>query len=594
MSELAIRSRSGRGQRVSRSVRAVRLFARLLWYAVRDRKIDLIVVVVFGVVGAMAQIGAVAALLEFLRMLSQDQDGHLLQWHGLTLAPGLGGLMIVGGVLAGLLAIAALSSYFSTRRARAIGRATTETSVLRLFSLLTRAQRLPAGFDDQAPRSLGVRASRLMGLAVEQAVKLIEPSAQLIVLLAALLYLDARTTSLLVPAILVPAIILLRFNQGVRQSARTFYDQAALGFGSAVGRAMGTIDQHRFDSDLIGQAVADSYRQSPDTLSFFDTYDDIALAAQRSVLITSLFRPILLVLGLLLLGTSVTSGRSEWPEVVAYIVLLLQAVSRGESIISQLSMLNRAYTQVEPYMRLDEHVRTEPRPACAQADVFPVLQIESRRIEARPGSPVLLYTGRRVGRHVLWRLFEALLPHVEEGAASLVSAWLVGRRYCPSGATFAQLATGKTDPSPSDLRRLEELARRMGIDPDARLTRQVEYACWDDLGPCERALLQAGPAVFAAPRVLLLDVVIINQTPTDAACALLAALDSTAVIFIAPDYRSGCTHPTSAVVVHEDRVVWGGTISDWVKNPLRERLRAEAGRSGTREPVDSLEPDLSE
>lgn len=585
-----MRSRSARGQRIERGVWAVRLFARLLWFAVRDRKIDLIVVVIFGVVGGTAQIGAVAALLEFLRMLTQDTDGHALQWHGLTLTPGLGGLMLVGGVLAALLTIAALSSYFSTRRARAIGRATTESSVLRLFTLLARAQRLPAGFEDQAPRWLGVRASRLMGLAVEQAVKLIEPSAQLTILLAALLYLDARTTSMLVPAIMVPGLVLLRFNQSVRQSARIFYDEAAMGFGSAVGRAMGTIDQHRFDSDLIERAVADSFQQSPGTLSFFDSYDDIALAAQRSVLITSLSRPILLVLGLLLLGHSVTSGRSEWPEVVAYIVLLLQAVSRGESILSQVSMLNRAYTQVEPYMRLEQHVRNEPRQAAAEPDAFPVFQIDAQRIETRPGSPVLLFTGRRVGRHGLWRLLETLMPNVEEGAAALASAWLVGRRYCPAGATFAQLATGQAEPSPTDRERLVRLIQRLGLNA-ALLSRRIEHACWDDLNSSEKALLQIGPAIFAAPRVLFVDVVIINQTPSDAVRALLAALDSTAVIIIAPDYRSGCAHTTSSLVVDDGRVVWGGTMPEWIKSPLRERLRAEAARTSQREPPDLLDLD---
>lgn len=594
MTEPANRVESARRQRIRRTVRAVRLYARLLWYAVGNRKIDLVVVVVFGVVGAMAQIGAVAALLEFLRMLSQDADGHRLRWHGLTLAPGLGGLMVVGGILAALLTIAALSSYFSTRRARAIGRATTESSVLRLFNLLTRAQRLPDGFEDQAPRWLGVRASRLMGLAVEQAVKLVEPSAQLTILLAALLYLDARTTSLLVPAIMVPALILLRFNQSVRASARTFYDEAALGFGSAVGRAMGTIDQHRFDSDLIEQAVADSFQQSPGTLSFFDSYDDIALAAQRSVLITSLSRPIILVLGLLLLGTSVASGRSDWPEVVAYIVLLLQAVSRGESIISQASMLNRAYTQVEPYMRLDEHVRTQPQHAAAEADAFPRFRIDAQRIETRPGSPLLLYTGRRVGRHGLWRLFDALMPHVEEGSAALASAYLVGRRYCPAGATFAQLATGMSDPSPADRDRLRHLLQALGLDAESLLPRHIHHACWDDLSPTERILLQLGPAIFAAPRVLLVDVVIINQTPVEVVRTLLASLDSTALIVLAPDYRSGCAHTTAAVVLHDDRIVWGGPMSEWVRSPLRERLRAEASRASQREPLDVLDTDTAD
>lgn len=583
-------------QRVSRGLRAMRLFARLFWYAIRDRKIDLIVVVVFGLVGAAAQIGAVAALLEFLRMLTQDKDGHALRWHGLTLAPGLGGLMLVAGVLAGLLTVAALSSYFSTRRARAIGRATAEGSILRLFGLLVTARRLPEGLDDQAPRWLGVRASRLMGLAVETAVKLIEPSAQLAVLLSALIYLDARTTSLLVPAIMVPAIILLRFNRCVRESSRTFYDEASVAFNSAIGRAMGTIDQHRFESELIEQAIVVGFRRAPGTLTFFDTYDDIVLASQRSVLITSLSRPILLVLGLLLLGTSVTSGRSDWPDVVAYIVLLLQAVARGESIIAQISMLNRAYTQVEPYMRLDEHVRAEPRQVTAQADAFPAFRIEGQRIDALPGSPVLLYTGRPVGRHSLWRLVNTLLPNVEEGGSSLVSAWLVGRRYCPAGATFAQLATGEPDPSPARCERLKELARLIGAGDnlDSLLARPIEHSCWDDFTPSQRALLQVGPAIFARPRVLLLDVVVINQWPTDTARTLLSALNSTAVFVVAPDYRSGCIHATSTLVVHDDRVVWGGSTSDWVKSPLRERLRAEAARMSQREPADALDPDPTE
>ncbi|RMH10516.1 MAG: ABC transporter ATP-binding protein [Planctomycetota bacterium] len=582
--------------------RAIRMFARLLAMAFRQRKLDLTGVVVFGFIGAAAQLAAIAALLGFLRLLASSDQTEPVRWHRLELEPNLMSLGIIS-LLLGLLMIAAtLASYLSARRARAIGRACEQAAAPRLFGRLGSLSRLPDGFGQSVPKSIAVRSCRLMGLAVEHVAKMVHPSLQLVVLGTGLFYIDAYTTLLLVPILIVPAVVLLRFHRSVRESARSYYDHAARSYGMLVARSLGNIESHRFQTSYSTQAVQAAFKNSTEQVRFLDSYDEVVLAADRSILITSLFRPLVLVYVLLLLGMSVTAGRASWPEVIAYIVLLIQVVGRAEGIITHLSILNREYTQIQPYMSLIEFAETQHPDSDEAAASEPVrFAVGDSTVEVAPGAPALVYTGRQVSRFSLPSLLDQLGSAMPSGLGALRACEYVGTRYRPAGGTCAQLAIGTPEPAQAELDRLHDLARRLGVSEDTDWMDHVvlDHRSWESLDDPTRTLLQIGPALFSHAPSLLVELAVINRLANEAAASLLDELSDRVVCILAHDERSWCVHASSVVVVRDERVVWCGPAADWRNHPMRAQATSSSGMADavgadSDQALDDLELEMSE
>lgn len=564
-----------------------------------ERRADAFAVVVFGLAGAAAQIGAIASLLGFLRLMSEAGESDTVSWRGFEMTTGLGGLMLASVSLASMLAIAAGANYFSVRRARAIGRACMENTVIGLMDLIERAESLPEGMDERTVRKMGVRGSRLTGVSVESTIQLIGPMAQLVILTGALFWLDAWVTVLLLPALLVPLPVLWRHNRNVRASATLFYDGAAPGFGKAVGRALNTLLQARGANETIRDATIETYRNTPEVQQFYGTYDDMQLTASRAVLITSLFRPLILVYVLFLLGVQITRDDLGWPVAIAYLLMLIQLTSRAEGLVAQFSVLSRLYTQVEPFVRFSSHVlkgarpNRDPQGGESHDDAVEFI-FGGRVVPLSPGRPVQIYTGRSYGRLGLPLLFNDLAPAVSKGAESLRRAAFVGRRYQPSGASAERLMTGLIHPTDDALERIRALADALGTraEIESRFSGALDAKGWSEMSPEARVVVQLGPALCGDAPVLIIDMGILAPLERAGRSALFEQLSGRSVIVLAPDYGSGCAHAESVIVLEADRVVWAGERAAWLENPERAALVSDKIGRSRGDSADEIDEEL--
>ena len=576
---------------------AVRDFTGIVFKAIRMRKVDFVAVVAFGFIGAAAQIGAIGALLGFLRMMSKTSAGGTITWRGIHLSNGFGALVFAAGVLAVMLALAAVANYLSVRRARAIGRGCTESAVLELIHLVDRADTMPEGLDTGALRMMGVRGSRLRGVSVENAIRLIHPFVQVLVLAASLFWLDAWATALLLPALLVPLPFLWRFNRRVRASAREFYDTAASGFGKAVGQAVDTLQHARLEHEILREATLETYHNTPEVESFFGCYDDMSLTSSRAILISSLFRPVILAYVLLLVGVQVSGGDMTWPDAIAFLIILLQMTARAEGLVAHFSVLARLFTQVEPFVRFAAHVgdsASDDSGGEHEASRSILFQGQGGQVACEPGRLVQVYTGKPCHKFGLSTLFSALEPSIGAGLGSLKGASFVGRRYRPCGSTGARLMTGQREPDDRALRALRVLATELGVagEVESLLNQNLEAETFDEMSAGALAVLQVGSVLCSSERVLLLDIAVLTQLERPQAEALLEHLSDRLVILLAPDYRSSCNFAESVVVVEEEQVRWMGDRKAWNTSELRARLGTKNGSREVNEVDPTLEDEL--
>ncbi len=559
---------------------------------------DFVAVVVFGFIGAAAQIGAIGALLGFLRLMGNTSSGETITWHGIQVSTGLGSLSIAAALLAFMLAIAAVANYLSVRRARAIGRACTEASVLELIHLIDRADSMPDGMNARKLRSMGVRGSRLTGVSVENAIQLIHPLVQVLVLSGSLFWLDAWATGLLLPALLIPIPFLWRFNRKVRASANVFYDSAAPGFGRAVGHAVDTLQHSRVQNDTLKQAALDTYHNTPEVGEFFHSYDNMSLTSSRAILISSLFRPFILAYVLLLLGVQVSSGDMTWPGAIAFLLVLIQMTSRAEGLVAHVSVLSRLYTQVEPFVRFAAHVDDQSGSSHGGGEedtAKPIaFEVDSVRVACIPGQPVQIFTGRPYQKFDLPALFDEIGPSVVSGLGLMKTAAFVGRRYRPSGAAGSLLMTGQAEPDDRSLAAVRKLAEDIGVAEEVEelLGQVLPVDAWEDLSPGARAILQIGPVMCSPSPAVLVDIAVLTQLERPEAEAVLEHLSDREVIILAPDYRSSCNFAEFAVALDDGRAVWAGDRKAWVASSVRARLIPEAGTKATIEVDPTLEDEL--
>lgn len=542
----------------------------------RDRPLDTLAVVAFGFIGAAAQVGAIVALLGFLRAMSSAGAGGKIQWFGLQLS-GLGGLMLASSVLGVMLAVAAGCNYLSVRRARAIGRSCAEKSVVSLLDLIQRSESLPEGMDSSSLMAMGSRGSRLTGISVENAIKLIHPAAQVVVLVGSLFWLDAWATALFLPAMLIPLPVLWRFNSRVRESSNEFYNEAARGFGRAVSRAVNTLQHTRVENESIGQATLETYLGSPEVGRYYETYDEIHLTASRATLITSLFRPLLLVYVLFLVGLQTTRGLATWESAIAYLLVMIQMLARSEGLVTQFSVISRLYTQVQPFVRFAEHVHLRPWDPSRSADDASAgigLSAGGVSIRCAPGRPAQVFGVPAGGRMQIAAFIDAMASSVTDGHDRLRSAAFVGRRYLPRGSDGAALITGESDPRDESLGRVRALAGDLGAGAEIEgcLGGGIDDETWNALSPAGRVVVQIGPALCSRSGVILLDIGLLNALERSCCEALLAGMIDRTVLILAPEYRSACGFSESVIVLEDGRVVWVGSRSDWGESELRERL----------------------
>ncbi len=571
---------------------AIGRYSVLLLDAVRTRKADTLAVIGLGLVGALAQAGAIGALLSFLNVMSKSEPGGPVHWTWFDIERGMTGLIVVSAVLAGMLLIATGASYLSARRARAIGRACTERCVEKLIRVVAE---MPTGAnrgDLESPRTLAVRGSRLMGLSAESAIKLFHPLVQIVVLLGALMYIDFGATLWLVPAMLLPLPVLWKFNKSVRRSARLFYESAAAGFGRAAGSAIDTVDQTSVTNKTLCEAAISQYRASPAVADYFHAYDDMSLTADRAVLITSSFRPLVLGYVLVVLGSRALSGAMDWAQIIAFVVVLVQILGRAEGVIATFSVLNRLYTQVAAYMRFIERGAELSGAAVAKRAEFPiVVRCGGERVEIAPGAPVQVYSGHALSRLTAGEVFDALADASESGAQALRSTAFVGRRYRPRGDRYGALAAGE----PGQDAWVCELAERLGCASEVRdaLGRIIDDETWNGLGELARVLLQIGPILRSEAQLIAFDMALLTALERADADRVMDVLARRAVLIVAPDYRSGMPWAMGAIVIEDQRVVAAGSRDWWNRSALRERLTAGAkqGRSRRDDALDA-ETDL--
>lgn len=560
----------------------VRDFARIVHRAVRFQKIDLVAVIAFGFLGAAAQIGAIAALLGFLRLMGQTKDGEPVTWHGFHLSQGLQGLMMASGVLALMLIVAAIANYLAVRRARAIGRACAEKAVIELLGLIDQADRLPAGIRSGDLRNMGVRGSRLTGISVENFIKLIHPIIQIVVLVGAMFVLDAWATTLFLPALLVPVPVIWKFNRSVRESARLFYESAAPGFGRAVGQAIDSMLSARLGGTLLKDATIENYNRQPAVSNFFHRYDDLHLTAGRSVLITSLFRPLMMVYVLLILGIRVGENALTWPDAMAFLLVLVQMTMRVEGVVAQVSVLSRLHTQIEPFIQLDAHVKSEnaqsgTRAARTHPDSIQI-QFEGATARCEPGHRLQIYTGRPVHRLDLFKVFDKLAPVVVSGMQAFYDSAYVGRKHQPLSQLGLYALTNEHHPGDDVIALIEQSASVLGVLEEIRrvYNRILTPEDWAVLSSGACVLLQLGPILCQPHRPLLIDLAVLTQLDRLQAQSLLEQLATRIVVILAPNYPSNSSFAESVVAMSKNQTVWVGTSKDWLGSSKRAQLISDA------------------
>ncbi|MCA9290513.1 MAG: ABC transporter ATP-binding protein [Phycisphaerales bacterium] len=543
-------------------------------------------------VSAGAQGGAISALLSFTRRVERPgADGGLLHndiWS----------LLLVAGAFVALLALSAVTSYYSAAQARRIARRLHRASARRVLALATNRPRLDrstATGTIQEARALVSQASRLMGVSFESLLRLIDPLSNLVVYVVSLFLLNPLVATFVLPLFVLPLPFLHLLNVRVRQASHTYYGGGSRGMSTTTSEVLQTSNASNLGSAPLREALGASFDASEGVDEYFDTFDRLRLASNRSVLITSLFRPVALVIILIAMGYQAIDHQISWPSVMTFLFVVLRIVNQTESMASHFATLNRFYPQIMRYrtfVEALERTRDDEREELARPTSLRLDGGEAGTVTLTAGALVRLLQPESL---LLFNIMAVTAgvraaTRPRRAAVAWVDAALMQSRFAPTGFTLAALLTGERAPDAPACDRAADWLREAGVldeatalDP-AGVSAVLTASWWSAASPHLGAAARILPLMSTPRGPTLIDERILRGTDPAWASSLLARLSDRIVVLVPQqaNVMVSALPVTTMLVSTGSTLRFAGSWASWMalEPEVRKAMIAEATATG--------------
>jgi len=570
------RERSSSSEFLARLERVARLFGRLVRDGTSHARLRVVAVTAMSFLGASAQAGTIAALNFFVKGIESDLP-RVFPYLGFPIQSDARTLVALTLVVLGLQLVNAFAVYYVAISSRAIARSFHLRSASRILEGFSRAPYLRPGLDSprQELRASIIRYPRIMGMAIEQMVGTLQAACYMVGFLVVLFTISVEVSLFTLPIFLLVLPFLYRLSTQTQKAAKSFYGQVRRQAKSLAQAQLQTSDQTNVHPALYASALKREYLDSEVVRDHLDSYDQIRLSQRRSILITSLFRGLLLCLILAVLGSFSIRGTYSWGELLVYVLALWQLANQVQGMTASLVNLNRFQPRLVGYFEVEAALaeRIADPPATRLEGPLVIasrgrLEGSARRLLVRPGDRVCLLTDASLSRTEFGSVLAPLLAACPEQREVLRAAsFAAGADACPR-LRLAAMVLGSETPSASERAHLEAriaeigLAQELAALGDGSATYLSEDT-WSAMSPKLRAALRILSLAASSSEVVFVDWELLASLEKEVATRLLAVLEDRIVFLVTRDGRIECEWAGGFAVSENGKLIGVGDARFW-------------------------------
>jgi len=573
----ATRERLSLSEFRARVERVARLFGGLVRDGTAEGKLRVVSVTGMSLLGASAQAGTIVALNFFVKGIESDLP-TVVPYLGFPIQSDVRTLVALVAVVLGLQMVSASASYYVAITSRAIARAFHLKSGAQTIEAFSRIPYLRPGLTNARGdlRAAIIRYPRILGMALEQMVGTLQAACYIGGFLVVLLKISLEVSLITLPVFILVLPFLYRLSTQTQKAAKAYFGDAKQHVGRFVQAQVQASDQINVHPAFYAATRKQQFHDSEAVRDYLDTYDQVRLSQQRSVLITSLFRGFLLCLILAVLGTFSVRGSYSWGELLVYVLALWQLVNQVQGMTAGLVSLNRLQPRIANYYTvramLDEKTATDPAAARLEGPLVihsqGLLEGDAGRLEATRGDRILYLTDAAPSRMKFADVLAPLLAACREQKRVLRAAsFCSGADTCPK-LQLSAMVLGSETPSAEQRANLEAriadlgLAQELASLPDGS-TSFLSEETWSAISPKLRVALRILSLAESSSEVLFLDWGLIGSVEKDFAARLLGILDDRIVLLVSRDGRIECEWAEGFVVSENEKIVGIGGAGWW-------------------------------
>ena len=542
-------------------------------------------------VGVLSFLGAIAVsstlvLLSIYIQKLEVGEAWIVPGVGWNLGAELSSLWVVAIIVLVLQIFSAITAYFCAVQSRAIARSYQYRAGSRMLQLIAGWHPIP-GQTTFNKKYLGRTIKgdpRLMAKAAESMMGSVQLIFYAFAYIGILFFLDVRATIYVLPLFLVSAPVLYFLGGRAQQASTEYYGRAREGIAGAIKQHIAIGEEWGVTPDLRKNEIAESYYTDQRIKEYWDYYDRRQLTSQRSALVTSLLRPLMIVVILIILGSAAIESTDSWGSILIYILALAQLGRSFTSLAAVVASMTDSYPRIRFYRSI----------------YFPLVQLSGKQytstevssidmklpgskkyggvdcLTLRPGKPTLFSINISPARLSLGLVTESLVAATEvDPLVWYTGSFIFSGQACPI-LPLQDILTGSKTPSDQVTKEVEEFITNADLKneieglPQGRDT-VLTQSVWATLSPNLKVAVYVLGLSNTPGSVALVEWDIFEDIDAAYADKLIAILDQKIVLFVSSSNPHGEEVAAEQVIWAINGDVLGMGDHHWWDSMKKER-----------------------
>jgi hypothetical protein len=558
----------------------IRQFTRIYGLVARQaflmHKVRFASIIVASMGGAFAQ-GATIWLLSLILRVMEDDLSIQVPMTSFTLEQNFASLAFIVAVLFALQLASAVLLYASAIQARAVARSYHQKMALRTLRAYCAAPSVSCDLFSHVSspirRSI-VRNPKIMGKAVENMATSIRTVFLAIAYIIVMFTLTVEISLCIIPAFVLVMPFLYRLGTSTQEAARSYYDRAVKNMSAHVRRQIQVGGQTNLHRDLYPDRAEQTYLDDPVVRQYYDYYDRLLLSVDRSVLITGMFRPLLLTAILLVLGWFALADAYPWSVILPFVLALFQLMNNVQSLAATIAVFHRHYPRILQYFEVVPVIEDEAIRSPSHAD--PARSIDIAGTQLVQGDVALYFTEMPL----TLLTFQEVLRPLRDASSGSEEHWrypsFVGKGYVPPSVSLHDML-------PETRGWISELLVGMGLSSEIDLDTPLDEAMWMTLSPEVQSTIIMLDLRAADSEVVFLDAEILGMLRPDFVASLLDLLAGKILVLVSAHRRTECERAKIYLQTENGHLTGSGDAEWWRQE--REKHRESTRRQRVPEAV---------
>ena len=599
---------------LSQVTRRVRLFGNIVGWVLgdvyRNAKGQFVLIFALSVLGVIARLGVIAALMTFVHA---QTSGRPVVLHGFELPSDTGfwTLTLWGGLVLLLSVATGLANYLAEVRNFRLAREAMDRAVDRTLAVVAAGQSRPLavwandGMNGMA-RKVVMGDAMMLARSVLLIGGITVPVTTLAIATVVLFILNAQLTTILAPVFLIYAVPFYMLNRTIVNASREYEDRRTERAG-VLGGLLAFASQTQYPG-VTRPAWTELYQADPSVSGTTDAFRGIIMPRRRVAFLQDVFLGVILLVLLVVFGSFLVSDELAWVPFVSYFVALRFAITGMGGMAAMVTAVNRFVPQLH---RLKEFASLDVEAAAVGIDedaklwtfqaVGPGREGSAPTAKPQPGDVVACIDACPTDSYRLVEFCRRLLGTTDRRKCNRL---LGAMFYCGDvrsfpGLSVVQLLTGEKEPKATTVDEAKRVLERFGVLNEiealpAGMETTLGPESTDALSPLCRYALCLVPGVRSSRQYFVLDWKPLVRMGSEARQAVFELLSDRVVMLVSMGAPADLLSQASLVVLLEESTIsgigdaqWFGALEDESERQLQ--LVGTASGLDQEEDVDDLE-----